>query len=589
VNGPGLGAQEPSARYIVRAESALVRGFETLAAADDGVAKLRELILLLAVQGKLASQSVRDQSAELLLAQIDSEKTRLVASGRIKRDKSLPEFLAEEMPWIVPRSWAWVRLGKLGQIVGGGTPKSDEPAMWAPPTVPWLTPADLYGLKDKHIERGRRNISEEGLKSSSAQMLPERAVLFSSRAPIGYVAIASAPLATNQGFKSCVPHLSALADYLYWFLRFSAKGIDAAASGTTFKEISGGEFSKVLVPLPPLAEQRRIVARVEELMKLCDALEQSGRLADEQHVRLTSTLFDALAASESAHALAENWQRIAEHFDLLLDRPEAIDAFEQATIQLAVCGLLVSQVAEDETASPLLDRVRVEQGRLKSTGQARANVSASPLADNELPFAIPNSWRWVRFGELIDASEAGWSPSCESGPRAGTAWGVLKVSAVSWGQFRAHENKELPKNLEPRQEFEVRDGDFLISRANTAELVARSVVVSNPEPHLMLSDKIIRLRLSRLVERQFFNLVNNSCTAREYYAANASGTSSSMKNVGRHVILNMPVPVPPVAEQRRIVARVEELRRLCAQLRERIVQARRTQSQLADALVAEVA
>ena len=360
------------------------------------------------------------------------------------------------------------------------------------------------------------------------------------------------------------------------------------AVGVTMVNLNQRMLRNATLDIPPLAEQHRIVARVEELMKLCDALEQSGRLADEQHARLTSTLFDALAASESAHALAENWQRIAEHFDLLLDRPEAVAALEQTILQLAVRGLLVAQDAGDESAADLLVRIRSERDRLISEGQIRKDRPAPVPGDDALPCALPCSWVWARFGAVVHASEAGWSPNCEGGQRAGSSWGVLKVSAVSWGEFRSYENKELPRHLEARIGFEVRNGDFLISRANTAELVARSVVVSHAEPRLMMSDKIIRLRLSSFVDRQFFNLVNNSRFAREYYAANASGTSSSMKNVGREVILGMPVPVPPLAEQHRIVARVEELRLLCTQLRERLSAARRTQSQLADALVAEV-
>lgn len=126
-----------------------------------------------------------------------------------------------------------------------------------------------------------------------------------------------------------------------------------------------------------------------------------------------------------------------------------------------------------------------------------------------------------------------------------------------------------------------------MSRANTEELVARSVVANNPEPKLMMSDKIIRLDLSSLVNRHFFNQVNNAANSRAHYIEHASGTSSSMKNVSREVILNLPVPLPPLAEQARIVARVEALRALCGQLRQQLAASRDTQSQLASALLAK--
>jgi type I restriction enzyme S subunit len=163
------------------------------------------------------------------------------------------------------------------------------------------------------------------------------------------------------------------------------------------------------------------------------------------------------------------------------------------------------------------------------------------------------------------------------------------VSAVSWGSFDSTANKELPLELDPRPELEVRDGDFLLSRANTADLVARSVLVVAPPPMLMLSDKIIRLKLSPQVDARYINLFNNGDDARIYYAERASGTSSSMKNVSREVVLGLPVALPPLAEQARIVARVTELRRLCAALRERLAASQAAQSRLAEALVESVA
>lgn len=162
---------------------------------------------------------------------------------------------------------------------------------------------------------------------------------------------------------------------------------------------------------------------------------------------------------------------------------------------------------------------------------------------------------------------------------------MLKVSAVSWGVFRPEENKALPVNLNARPEYQVVEGDFLVSRANTTELVARSVVVENTLPRLMLSDKIIRLKLTSLCDRRYVNLVNSAPLARAYYSQVAGGTSSSMKNVSREQMLNLPLALPPLAEQHRIVAKFDQLMTLCDQLKALLNQARQIQVQLADALV----
>jgi type I restriction enzyme S subunit len=320
-------------------------------------------------------------------------------------------------------------------------------------------------------------------------------------------------------------------------------------------------------------------------MRLCDSIEAKGQLEPTHHAQLVSTLLTTLTDSETSAQLTENWLRIATHFDLLLDRPQAVDALEQTILQLAVRGLLVPQDPQDEPASELLKRIRTEKDKLIAEGKIKRDKPLPPIAADEQPFALPLGWEWTQTGHLVNDSEAGWSPTCIGSPRRSGHWGVLKVSAVSWGAFDANANKELPADLAPRPEYEVQDGDFLLSRANTEELVARSVVVGVAEPKLMLSDKIIRLEVSSLMSRDFLNLCNNANHARAHYIANASGTSSSMKNVSREVVLRTPVPLPPIAEQSRIVTRVAQLRRLCGDLRQRLTASQSIQAHCAEALV----
>jgi type I restriction enzyme S subunit len=171
------------------------------------------------------------------------------------------------------------------------------------------------------------------------------------------------------------------------------------------------------------------------------------------------------------------------------------------------------------------------------------------------------------LGELITRIEAGWSPSCQARPREGDEWGVLKVSACSWGAFLEEENKAVIPGTEPRRDIEVRVGDLLISRANTLELVARSVVVEQCGPGLMLSDKTLRLVPIRDVDAAYLNLANLSPVARAHYAANATGTSASMRNVSQEAIRATPIPLPPLRVQREVVAAVRRMELLGASLR----------------------
>ena len=233
--------------------------------------KLRAAILQAAIQGELNERT--DENARDLLAAIQTEKAALQKAGKLKKDKPLAAISEEEIPFAIPDNWVWVRLGEIGQIVGGGTPKTAHSEYWDNGDIPWITPADMRNLTSKYIERGTRNITKTGLNSSSAQLLPKNSILFSSRAPIGYVAIAQNEMATNQGFKSVAPFKTEMSEYLYFVLLTLKPEIEKLGTGTTFKEVSGTTVGNVVIPLPPLTEQQQIVAKLEALLAEIDILE----------------------------------------------------------------------------------------------------------------------------------------------------------------------------------------------------------------------------------------------------------------------------------------------------------------------------
>ncbi|WP_107632090.1 restriction endonuclease subunit S [Agathobaculum massiliense] len=179
-----------------------------------------------------------------------------------------------KLPFDLPDSWIFVRLKHIGEIVGGGTPKTNITEYWDG-NIPWLTPADFRGYEDMYVSAGARAITEIGLKFSSAQILPANSVLYSSRAPIGYIAIAANPISTNQGFKSVVPYDFAMSPYLYYSLKARTDDIVQRATGTTFKEISGSEMAETIIPLPPIKEQKRVFEKVSQLFEIITAIEKS--------------------------------------------------------------------------------------------------------------------------------------------------------------------------------------------------------------------------------------------------------------------------------------------------------------------------
>lgn len=213
----------------------------------------------------------------------------------------------EEQPYQVPENWCWVTLGGITQVVSGGTPPSGNSDYYEGGSIPWISPADLSSYSDMYISNGAKSITKLGLEKSSARMLPKNTVCLSSRAPIGYVVIASNPLSTNQGFKSFLPAPSYLPQYLYWYLKGNKELLESRASGTTFLELSGSKAATIELPLAPLAEQQRIIDRIESLFaKLDEAKEKAQEVVDGYDAHRAAILHKAFTGELTAEWRHEN-------------------------------------------------------------------------------------------------------------------------------------------------------------------------------------------------------------------------------------------------------------------------------------------
>lgn len=206
-----------------------------------------------------------------------------------------------EQPYKVPENWCWTRLGDITEVVGGGTPQSKTIEYYENGTIPWLSPADLSGYTDIYISHGVKNITELGLEKSSARLMPKNTVCLSSRAPIGYVAIAENPVSTNQGFKSFLPSPCYNPHFLYWYLKDNKELLESYASGTTFLELSGKKAGLIEFPLAPLPEQQRIADRIESLFaKLDEAKQKAQDALDSFEPRKSAILHKAFTGELTA-------------------------------------------------------------------------------------------------------------------------------------------------------------------------------------------------------------------------------------------------------------------------------------------------
>ena len=229
--------------------------------------KLKQSVLQYAMEGKLIKQDPNDEPASELIKKIETEKAELIKEGKIKKSKKLPVITDDEKPFDIPDSWEWVRLGEIGIVTSGGTPRKAEKSYWDDANIPWITPAVMSKAQNNIIFDNDNvgKINQKGLSNSSAQLISANSIVVSSRAPIGYINIVPFAYTTNQGCKSISTYAKVDSKYVYYAIKFSVPDMYKRASGTTFKEISGTRFGETVIPLPPLEEQKRIITKVEKL------------------------------------------------------------------------------------------------------------------------------------------------------------------------------------------------------------------------------------------------------------------------------------------------------------------------------------
>lgn len=553
-----------------------------------GVDKLRSLILDLAVRGKLGPQDPADGDAGELLKRLLSRRSALIDLGLIRKSQPIQRF-GGKPPFVVPRNWEWVRLDQVGAVVGGGTPPASDHTNFAEPGdgIPWLTPADLGGYRDLYISRGARDLTDKGLATGSAKLMPEDTVLFTSRAPIGYVAIASNPISTNQGFKSIVPFDPQCSQYIALAMRTFADEINANAPGTTFKEVSGKIVGAISFPLPPLAEQMRIVAKVDELMALVDSLEAGTRAGMEAHETLVRELLATLANSQDANDLSQNWSRIDAHFDALFTTEQSIDALKQAIVELAVSGRLVAPNINDTPVDGLIERIARKRTADLQSGTIRKQKHLPPFERNQFPGTVPAHWAIQQLDQLAHV-HSGITKGRNLRGKATIQVPYLRVANVQRGYLDLSEIKDIAILEEERGKYELIDGDLLVTEGGDWDKVGRTCIWRSELEYSAHQNHVFKVRKVLPEQSQeWMELFLNSAVARDYFAG-ASKQTTNLASINKTELRGCPIPVPPEQERDRILERCALLIRLCDELLHSIVQQKLIKSELADLTVTSI-
>ena len=566
----------------------LLSNLNLLATAPGGVARLRELILTLAVQGKLVAQDPKDEPASELLKKIRAEKDRLIAERTLKREKDEPALTDDALPFALPDSWSWAALGEVIDIVRGITfPATQKTREAAPGRIACLRTSNVQ----QTIEWEDLLFVDRSFMGREDQLIQHHDIVMSmanSRELVGKVALIDQiphAEATFGGFLGVLRPRKIDPRYAMAVLRTPyARSllIDSSSQTTNIANVSLAKLRPLPFPLPPEAEQSRIVTRVEDLMRLCDALEAKGQLEATQHAQVISTLLATLTDSETPAQLANNWHRVATHFDLLLDRPQAVDALEQTILQLAVRGLLVPQDPQDEPASVLLKKIRFEKDRLIAEGKNKRDKPLPPIAEDEPPFPLPPGWEWARFPELC-ALSGGATPSKANSKN----W----EGSIPWVSPKDMKVPRISDAQDHVSDAAVQDSLALIPTGSLL-MVVRGMILAHSFP---VAETLVPVTINQDMKAMtphapallpFLALVCKGMKP-EILALVERSTHGTCK-LESPKIFGMSFALPPLAEQSRIVNRVASLRRLCADLRQRLTASQSTQAKVAESLIASV-
>ena len=487
--------------------------------------ELKNSILQLAIQGKLVEQLPDEGTGEELYRKIQVEKQALIKAGKIKKETPLPEISDDEKPFDIPESWVWAKITDCGYFISGYTPKSDQ--LSSSGRIPYFKVSDMNTSGNElFLTHSSLYLKDE----ISSKVFMENTIVFPKN---GGAVFTNKKRILNQdsivdlntgGFYPFSP-----LNLMYVFLYFSLIDFRQCWKGTALPTIDSEKLSKKWFPIPPLAEQKRIVAKIEELLPLVD--------------RYT-----------------EAWNRL----ETLNKRFP--DDLKKSLLQLAIQGKLVPQLPDEGTGEELYRKIQSEKQALIKAGKIKKEKPLPEVSDDEKPFDIPESWRWVRFGELGDYKKGPFGSALTKSMFVPKGNNSIKV----YEQKNAiQKNASLGEYYITREYFdtkmrgfEVVSGDIIVSCAGT---IGETYVLPEKIEQGIINQALMRMRLFKPICVSYFLLFFDVVLKQN---ANINSKGSAIKNIPPFEILkSYLVPLPPLAEQKRIVAKLEEILPLCERLK----------------------
>ncbi|MFC5077102.1 EcoKI restriction-modification system protein HsdS [Vibrio thalassae] len=557
-----------------------------------GVKKLRELILELAVRGQLVPQDPNEEPASAMLARVAEEKAQLVKEKKLKKPKKLPNIDEIELPdYTLPLGWKWAFIPEViahdnYAIKRGPFGSALKKAFFV--ASGYKVYEQQHAINDDFL-RGEYYVNEKKFEELKAFEVKPFDLIISCSGTVGKVAIAPVNMERgiiNQALLKISLNTSALTNE-YFKILFPAYYMKTETlsdlQGTAQKNMVSVETLKSEpFPYPPIEEQHRIVAKVDELMKLCDQLEQQTEASIEAHQVLVTTLLDTLTNSANAEELMQNWQMVSEHFDTLFTTEESIEQLKQTVLQLAVMGKLVPQDPNDEPAAKLLERIGEEKAQLIKEKKIKKQKALPPIADDEKLFELANGWCFARFDDICTGITSGSTPPKDK---------FIESEGVPYLKVYNIRNQEIDFNYKEQFVDSVHHktkltrsilypGDVVMNIVGPP--LGKVAIIPDSYPEWNCNQAIVVFRpIEPLLNKYIYTYLTAGLFLQSIELIGTAGQDNISVTKSRSIVL----PMPPLEEQHRIVTKVKELMVVCEQLKARLKESQITQLQVTDAIV----
>ena len=488
--------------------------------------QLRTSILQYAMEGKLVKQDSNDEPASELVKRSQDKKIELIKNGELKKSKKLPVITDGEKPFNIPDNWAWSRLGDLFTILRGGSPRPIKSFLTNDENgINWIKIGDT-DPNSKYITKTEEKIIPEGLKKSRAVHIGD--FVLSNSMSFGRPYILKINGAVHDGWLIISDYDQVFnKDFLYYLLlsSFVKKQFSIAATGSTVKNLNRERVANTIGVIPPLEEQKRIVAKIEKLMPLVDEY------------------------AESYNRL----QKIDNEFE---------DKLKQSVLQYAMEGKLVKQNPSDEPASELIKKIENEKAELVKEGKIKKSKKLPAITDDEKPFDIPDSWEWVRLGNITNFVGTGMVVPANQQSEFQYA-GMLpyfKMNNIgNWnGKFGVGDWVYIPEN-EKVEKYFLKSGQLLFNTRNSKELVGKTTVVpDNISEKIVANNNILRIESFQHMKLSFVSYYLISPVSRYIFSTLTTATTN-VAAIYQKQLKEIVIPIPPLEEQKRIVTKIKKL------------------------------